>query len=692
MNWTDEQRRILEHPLDRHAVVRAAPGAGKTTTLVGRVTALLGRGVEARRIRVVMFNRSIQQTFEARLREAGVSGVRVSTFDALGFEVLRVAERQGLLSRRLEILPEGTAQWAREVYRPLREHFDTPTEIADAVAFWKAHLVPPGRAVFTGNPALVKAYGAFEELRLQGDTLRVAFEDMVYTAVGVLGRHPRLLGELDQILVDEFQDVNPGRVALLQRLMHPGTALMAVGDEDQGINEWCGAHPRYFSDFAQTFPGLPVQEYTLSQSFRFGPALARAATQLIRHNPRPSRRPIEGRGSTEGMVAEIQDVPDTIARLLEDGWRPDELAVLYRGRPQGAPVLASLAAARVPMETEDLGVLLRGRGPELALGYLLAAVSTAPVVPEACWPVLCAPDRYVAREPMFALMRTRGQKGLLPLLERVDEDSGLNRTAVRSLRALAGLLRRMGREKTAGEALDVLLGEEDVEAQLRGWLKSEADQETAIAAFHALHALLRGLGCSPAEAPAALAGLDPRAGASPEGCVWVSTIHKAKGMEWPVVLLPGLLEGACPATQVGSVPGTVEHPGGVPQSPWMEQERRIFYVGLTRAIDAAYLHAPPEAPSRFLAEIRGRLFHPEGPRLSARELTRAVAARHEQPKPASAGKSWTEDEDEALMDGWEEGSTVAELSEKLERSRSGIAARLVRLGLVGSRAEARRRA
>ncbi len=692
MNWTAEQRRILEHPLDRHAVVRAAPGAGKTTTLVGRVQRLLQLGVEPRRVRVVMFNRSIQRTFEERLREEGVTGVKVTTFDALGLEVLRVAEREGLLSRPLSVVAEGTASWSREIFRRFREHLDAPTEIADAVAFWKAHLVPPARAAFPSNPPLVEAYKALEAQRLADGALRVAFEDMVYTAVGVLGAHPRLLGPLDQLLVDEFQDVNPGRVALLQRLMHPGTAIMAVGDEDQGINEWCGAHPRYFEDFAATFPNLPCKDYPLSQSFRFGPVLARAATQLIGHNQHRQARAIQGRGATEGLVNTVSDVPDTVARLLEEGWAPRDLAILYRGRPQGAPVLASLAAARVPMATDDMSVLLRGRGPELALGYLRFATSRAPVVPEEAWPILHAPDRYIQRELMFGLMRTRGQRGLIPLLSGLDEDCGLSRTGLRSLRALGPMLERMGRAERAGQALDQLLCEVDVEEQLRGWLKSPGDQETAIAAFHALHALLRGLEVAPDKAAETLAQLDPRAGAAPDDCIWVSTIHKAKGMEWPVVLLPGLLEGACPAVSVGSVPGTLDHPDGVPQSPWIEQERRIFFVGLTRAIDAVYLHAPAEAPSRFLSELRGARWSPPQATLSAKERVTAVVARHESPKPAAAGKSWSEDEDQELMDAWEEGETVSELAERFERSKSGIAARLVRLGLVSSRKEARRRA
>ena len=691
MNWTAEQRRILDHPPGHHAVVRAAPGAGKTTTLVGRVCRLLERGASPRRIRVVMFNRSIQQTFEARLADAGVRGVRVTTFDALGLEVLRVAEREGLLRGPLTVVPEGTAIWAREVFRGFRDHFDSPTEIADAAAFWKAHLIPPSRAAFRSNPPLVEAYRALEAVRLADGQLRVAFEDMVYTAAGVLGAHPRLLGELDHVLVDEFQDVNPGRVALLQRLIGPDTALMAVGDEDQGINEWCGAQLRFFSEFSSIFPNLPTRDYPLSQSFRFGPTLASAATRLIGHNGRPSRRAIQGRGATEGAVTEVPDVPDAVASLLDEGFSPADLAILYRGRTQGAPVLAGLAAAGVPMLTDDMGMLTRGRGPELALGYLRYATSTAPVVPEEAWPVLHAPDRYVQRELMFDLIRAEGGRGLVPLLSDIDASSGLNPGAVRVLRALGAMLQKMRRAPTAGEALDLLQAEVDIEAQLRGWLRSERDQETAIAAFHATHALLRGLSATPASAMETLRNLDPRAGAAPEDCIWASTIHKAKGMEWRVVLLPGLLEGACPAVQVGKVPGTVEHPDGVPQSPWIEQERRIFYVGLTRGIEAVYLHAPAEAPSRFVAELKGARFAPAAAALGARDRTTAVVRRGQGEHAEGRGKSWSEAQDQELMEGWEEGYTVEDLAERLKRSGRGVSARLVRLGLVSSRAEARSR-
>ena len=680
MRWTPEQLEILEHPPDAHALVHAVPGAGKTTTLVGRVERLCNGGVDPRRIRVVMFNKAIQETFTQRLVGAGIRGVHVTTFDALGLEVLRAAGRQGKLSAPLEVVARRTQEWAKAVHRNFFKTIETAEDIADSVYFWKAHMVSPKRAACAHQPAIVEAYRAVEALRCAGPTLQVDFPDMVYTAVGVLRQHPHLLGAIDHFLVDEFQDINPGRIELMRRLMHTKTSVLAVGDADQAIYEWAGAHPRFFSEFASTFAVLPTRHYPLSRSFRFGPTIAQAAARLIAHNQDRAPLIVVGGGATEGRIDRIDDVADTVQALLAKDHAPGEIAVLYRGRAQGVSVLAELAARRIPMNTDDIDMLRKGRGPELALAYLGFATTDASVDFDAAWAVVYAPDRYVRKDAFRAQVGKLGRRGLQAVLR----DARLARVleqphgAIAAMRDLADLLLRMGRCATAGQALDLLVRETDVAGQLAGRMRSESEQELALAAFNAVHVLLRGLGVAPKDATMALISLDPQMGQPADRCVWVSTIHKAKGREWRSVLLPRLIDGLCPAGQRGERPGTVDEPEGIAQSDWLEQERRIFYVGLTRAVDAVFLEAPRDNPSSFIAELS-----PPKPRQPAR--TPAGPASPER------RKAWSPEEDVALTAGWVAREGLDSLAARFGRSTRAISARLVHLGVVGSRGDARKR-
>lgn len=691
MDWTEEQRAVIAHPLDAHAVVRAVPGAGKTTTLVGRVQHLVAAGVPPERIRVVMFNRLIQDHFAERLAKLGIVGVHVQTFDALGRAVLVAANNQRVTSRRYLFHVEH--RWGRQVWQSYREDFDSPEEIENGVRFWKAHLVPVSKAAFPSEPALVAAYRDWEALRVDGDVMYIGYEDMVSTAVALLRRFPGLLPRVDHFLIDELQDVNPGRVELVRLLSHPATTVMGVGDEDQGINEWCGAHPRYFHDYEATFPGLPTRAYTLSTSFRFGPTLARAANNLIANNAGRHLLTITGGGRTEGVVQHIEDVAAAVTGLLDTGWEARDIAVLYRGRSQGAASLAALVGAGIPVQTEDASLLSKGPGPGLALGYLRYATSNAPITFEEVWPIVQAPDRYIQKEAFQRQVARDGKRGLKAVLaERTfAESAGQNRGALTAMAELKATLEKMGRSPTAGAALELLTDVVDIEAQLTNRLRSEKDQETAIASFYAVTTLLEGLGVTPADAAQALEDLDVTRGAPMERRVLASTIHKVKGLEWRCVVLPGLIEGACPAEQRGAVPGTLEEPKGVPQSPWMEQERRVFYVGLTRASERVLLQASADSPSRFVQELLG----PKPPpvvRLKPRkmkEIVEEVMRRGD--APSSAGRSWLPEEDDQLAAGWDDGETLTSLAERFGRSTSGIAARLVRIGVVGSRAEARER-
>lgn len=681
--FTTEQKAIIAHPANAHALIRAVPGSGKTTTLVGRVADLCGRGIDPSRIRVVMFNRSIEELFRARLQHLGIRGVRVNTFDSVGLEVLRVANERGLLRLRLEIVANGTSQWAREIFSRYKNLIDDEDDLADAIAFWKAHLVSPKRAVFLTNPPLVDAYAEFENLRLANGILRVAFADMVYTAVGVLNEYPGLLGPIDHIFVDEFQDVNLARVTLLQRISHDRTSIMAVGDEDQAINEWCGARPQFFRSFSDHFPWLPTREYPLPHSFRFGSALGVAASRLISHNNERGHIQVIGNRKSEGAIVEISDVLTTIESLSNEGVSRGEIAVLYRGRGQALDLIARMATAQIAMETEDFERLRSGRAANLALGYLRFASSNVGPSMYDAWRIVYAPDRFISKGRFEQQLKQRGASGLIATLadRSLAREVGQSASAVCMMAELAETLRLMGRCTTAGEALEVLCNRIDIAAQLTATIKSKRKREIILTTFAALCAFVDGLNVSPADAVRAVETFDPTCGAAPDQRVWTSTIHKAKGKEWRYVILPALAEGLCPADMVGEVPGTVDEPHGVEQSPWMEQERRIFYVGLTRASDCIYVQPLPPKPSRFLTEIR-RPPLPMTPQRQTNGPASVPSAGSTASRLIAHGKSWTEAEKQELIKAWASGADVAAIAAQLGRSANAVAYYAVRIGLA----------
>lgn len=165
----------------------------------------------------------------------------------------------------------------------------------------------------------------------------------------------------------------------------------------------------------------------------------------------------------------------------------------------------------------------------------------------------------------------------------------------------------------------------------------------------------------------------------------VSTIHKAKGKEWRCVILPALADGLCPADERGAVPGTVQEPDGIAQSPWLEQERRIFYVGLTRARERVYVQAMPRAPSRFLDELRPPSAAPPIRRRPAPPAVVEVEAEvtaSPPPTRRARGKTWSAAEKQALAAAWERGDGLERLASQLGRSVGAIAHRVVQLGLA----------
>jgi DNA helicase-2/ATP-dependent DNA helicase PcrA len=611
---TEEQRAVVEHGAG-HARVAAVAGAGKTTTLVARVLYLLERGVPASRILVLMFNRSAREDFQRRLVEMAPAGQRlpdVRTFHSLGHRLTATLTRWGVLAPRRLI----AADW--QVERLLRQatlevledddrremalEADTLEALAHFCGLVKAEMVPAATLLERlddgeGSEHFAEAYERLESLLAEHGLM--TYSDLLYRPLRALeadaGLARRVQGYLDQAIVDEYQDINQAQLRLLALLAGRDADVMAVGDANQCIYEWRGAHPDTMREhFTATFG--PAADYPLSTTFRHGHALALLANHAIAANRRrPDQLCLAAPGNPHTDLAVEQGGAALLASLDQwqrGGRRLDEACLLVRSWALSVPVQLQLLQAGIPfrLSREDRFVFRLPLVQALA-GYLRLARTPALLFdPAHLLRLFEQPTPFVARERLVALAQRLAQTQRYP--ERDDPLlAGLKPMQRRNLKrrwTLLCELPRLGAWPPARllthivEALDaekVLKraaarrekGEEDV--RLLDVLVEQAGETQDIDTF--IELLER-----PVENHA--------------GGLLITTVHGAKGLEWPLVVVAGVNEEDFP-----------HYSRDNPLSPArLEEERRLFYVAVTRAREhLLLLHDRGEhRPSRFLAE------------------------------------------------------------------------------------------
>lgn len=635
-SFTSAQLQVIRHGAG-HARVVAAAGSGKTATLVARVVALLQGGADPARVRVLMFNRSAREDFQARLDEAlGAAGlaaeVPVQTFHAAGQRLVRRLERERVLPvRRLET---SEWRWRQLAHAALEEALrstgqDVPEVAEDDVETFLSFVelvkadVRTARAVHVEaarkGEALpghyVAAFGRLEEL-CTDHGLR-SFSDLVHEPVRALmddtALAARFRDHFDHLIVDEYQDVNEAQQQFLRMVAGERAAVMAVGDPDQCVYQWRGARPEYMAHrFEEDFPAAVT--FTLPHTFRFGHSVALIGNHVVSHNrQREAKLCLPAPGNPDTRVERVPERhPEVYREVVEQvraaGYKLEAAAVLVRLYSQAAPLELDLLEAGVPLRLEGRsGLFERGEIRSL-LGYLHLAAGTllpsgrrdqalpGPSRGELITGMLMLPlcglgrreARHVAEQAVGEAARRGNGYGALRrgLISVAD---GMPRWKGRRLRERLDLLDTLHHYRgdvSAGEAYRAVT--EDL-ALFEAIRRSSPRQEVAadrillcqaLGAFAEREELAVGAfldHCEQLMARAAQWRSDP-----PAEALRVTSIHRAKGLEWPVVLLPGLAEGRFPYLGEGATEGE------------LEAERRLFYVAVTRARERLYLLHPPD--------------------------------------------------------------------------------------------------
>lgn len=617
MQYTDEQLAIIGHA-QGHARIIAVAGSGKTQTLTAYVHQRLSAGVSPRRLLVLMYNKAAQIDFEHRLRSQN-PGARlpdVRTFHSLGYRICQTLVRQGdMPAFKKELLTDSEIETT--LWQLLRRC--APEALADDVLSRKKKWVEPALSyielvksrldspdvVFdqTGLPEscrfFIEAFHLFEDWR--SDQGRFSFADLIYEPVMRFEREPHLArqfgGHLAQIIVDEFQDINPVQHRLLE-VLHGGRAqLMVVGDPDQTIYEFRGSRPHLLSQtFSDTFN--PVQDYHLSHTFRFGHGLSLLANQVIADNyhaeaPRTqcishqSTRPT----ALHRLVSEdsAQAVFDCIQRWSADH-ATEDIAVINRLWANSARLELMLLEQGVDYQTDQSQSVLERyelRPFRILLQLADGQAGQWPVsVRRQAWQSLLTQPYLKIRKAIIdqlirALVPETANWGQA-LRNAVPEN--LSRYQSEELFERARWIEKA--ERGQGAAYPVLQGwmqGTDYLAALKDNAFSAAAVDDQKATVQAFLSFVRSHQWPLADSAANLQHLVERARAQSSGGVLITSIHKSKGREWPCVIIPELNGQFFPYQPEAEM--------SLPSS--VHSERRLLYVAMTRAREKLAIVQPP---------------------------------------------------------------------------------------------------
>jgi DNA helicase-2/ATP-dependent DNA helicase PcrA len=668
MNLTDEQLSIVNHS-GGHARVSAVAGSGKTTTMVARVGQLLQQGTSANLVMVLMFNKSARDSFvqsmQNRLSSSAGQLPEVRTFHSLGMRLIKSFTKRGALPAynlvtEAYVQEKLARQVANEVYR-LEQGSDgwlAGDEIEEFLAFIDRvkSTITVAAQVFkklglsSRYSYFIGAYELFEKARKQRKIRFYA--DLIHEPLMAMLVDPELASwvtdRVDHIIVDEYQDINEAQQQLLKILAGVRAKVMVVGDVDQCIYEWRGARPEYITTrFQMDFPN--PGNYQLSYTFRYGHQLSLAANHLIAGNSKRDQKLCISHDSTEKTVITcLEEQKKHPALSILDKWRErdrslKEAVVLVRLFAQSVPVELALLEAGIPYRLEGNAQVFDCPEVLALTGYLKLALGTIgdddhEIQEQLITAMLSQPHLGIKREEMVLLVQSivATPQSAVELL-RNWSGSELPPFIRKRFEETAGNWRWLADCSSAGRA-DVLLKRIVQKLKLYDFYHNfsarSATAENRVKTCQAFIDFAATQNLSVGQLLEKItefktAGVEPGSEA-----LLITSVHRSKGLEWPLVILPGLEEGSFPFYR--------DRASGVDD---LEDERRLFYVAMTRAIEQVVCIHPIDADlkrcivkccgkipretvraSRFLYEANPGLSGCLGEMLSQNNVDRTVTA------------------------------------------------------------------
>jgi DNA helicase-2/ATP-dependent DNA helicase PcrA len=627
--------RLLDdlNPAQREAVtagdgpllVLAGAGSGKTRVIAYRIAWLLQRGLSPRNLLAVTFTNKAAGEMARRVDEllspVGLRSPFIATFHSACVRILRQhGSHLGLPSHFTIYDEDDRLALVKECMKDgeLADRTFTPSAAVHRISYLKNQMIAvtealrDARGPWEKKAALV--YSRYDK-RLR-ETGAVDFDDLLLLVVRLLAEIPEVLawyrGLWRYVLVDEYQDTNRAQYRIIQLLTAEHRNVCVVGDSDQSIYKWRGADVRNILDFEEDFPGTKVVR--LEQNYRSTQSILALAAGVIANNVQRKDKTLwtENAAGTPARLYRAWDeqeeagfVAQSVLGLRGEGVPWDDIAVFYRTNAQSRVLEDALRRGRIPYVIVGGVRFYERREIKDTLAYLRLTINPADDV--AFRRAIGAPARGIGATTLARLDEeaTRQTRPLLALAAEPSAD--IRGRAGRTLQEFAALIGRLAgqrRDLAPPAFIDLVLEQTGYRDALRQERAPEAEarlenlEELIAAAEDYTHSeaepTLEGF----LDGVALMSDVDELKEA--EARVTLMTLHSAKGLEFPAVFITGLEEGVFPHARSMNDPDEIE------------EERRLCYVGITRAKERLSLswalHRRIHGygvgePSRFLREM-----------------------------------------------------------------------------------------
>jgi DNA helicase-2/ATP-dependent DNA helicase PcrA len=630
------------HTLDGPLLVLAGAGTGKTTVVTHRIAQLVRHGARPAAILAVTFTNKAAGEMQGRAREllgkSWKERPEISTFHSLCVRVLRRHAARLGYPAQFSIYDRGDQESvARRVLREIKVPGDLlrPADLLGFISRWKVHEIGPAEAAEAASndkehlaasayrryQAALKALGAFD------------FDDLLLATERLFARDADVLAQerarFTHLLIDEYQDTNQAQYQIVRALAGLHRNLCVVGDDDQSIYGWRGAEVTHILNFRRDWPEAKIVR--LEENYRSTAAILQMANRLIAFNRRRHAKRLHSDKTGEpprilqapDEACEARSVVEEIrARIETKGARPADFAILFRTNEQPRPFEMELRKAGLPYVLIGGASFYDRKEVRDLLAYLKLIVH--PGDEASLLRVMNVPARGIGDASAKLLLESAVARGrsVWDMMQEPTLVRQLPEAAQRGVGLLVSVVERSrGRLKSKSlvETAKALVNEIGYQEEIARRYPSQEEQATR---WNAVEEVINALASYERQArrPTLTEFLDEtllsdrdrdedKENQLRRNAVVLMTLHSAKGLEFNDVYLVGMEEGLLPHRHAIEM-----------EADAIEEERRLCYVGLTRARERLTLtlalarqkwgKSRPTIPSRFLFEITGRADNP----------------------------------------------------------------------------------